>query len=117
MSSTDSAVSILDDSRTQERERIVELLTKAYWMEIELAEHPAFVSPLVQMKLLVTNRDRVNVVGRTLRVDHDLGDRMVPHDYLFLLGNQAHLLRKLVPSSRNGRDITIFPGRFSKTLA
>ena len=35
MSSTDSAVSILDDSRTQERERIVELLTKAYWMEIE----------------------------------------------------------------------------------
>ncbi|HWE59205.1 MAG TPA: ferritin-like domain-containing protein [Solirubrobacteraceae bacterium] len=35
MSSTDSAVSILDDSRDDEREHIVELLTKAYWMEIE----------------------------------------------------------------------------------
>ncbi|HEX3616517.1 MAG TPA: ferritin-like domain-containing protein [Solirubrobacteraceae bacterium] len=35
MSSTDSAVSILDDSRKREREHIVELLTKAYWMEIE----------------------------------------------------------------------------------
>jgi bacterioferritin len=28
-------VSILDDSRRQERDHIVELLTKAYWMEIE----------------------------------------------------------------------------------
>ncbi|MGH2835353.1 MAG: ferritin-like domain-containing protein [Solirubrobacteraceae bacterium] len=35
MSSTDSAVSILDDSRKQEREHVVELLTRAYWMEIE----------------------------------------------------------------------------------
>jgi bacterioferritin len=35
MSSTGTAVSILDDSRTQERENVVELLTKAYWMEIE----------------------------------------------------------------------------------
>jgi len=35
MSSTDRAVSILDDSRREERERVVELLTKAYWMEIE----------------------------------------------------------------------------------
>ena len=35
MSSTGSAVSILDDSRRQEREHVVELLTKAYWMEIE----------------------------------------------------------------------------------
>lgn len=35
MSSTDTAVSILDDSRKQEREHVVELLTKAYWMEIE----------------------------------------------------------------------------------
>ena len=35
MSSTDSAVSILDDSRKEEREHVVELLTKAYWMEIE----------------------------------------------------------------------------------
>ena len=35
MSSTDNAVSILDDSRKQEREHVVELLTKAYWMEIE----------------------------------------------------------------------------------
>ena len=35
MSSTDSAVSILDDSRREEREHVVELLTKAYWMEIE----------------------------------------------------------------------------------
>lgn len=35
MSSTGSAVSILDDSRSHERERIVALLTKAYWMEIE----------------------------------------------------------------------------------
>lgn len=35
MSSTDHAVSILDDSRSQEREQVVEWLTKAYWMEIE----------------------------------------------------------------------------------
>ena len=35
MSSTDNGVSILDDSRKQEREHVVELLTKAYWMEIE----------------------------------------------------------------------------------
>lgn len=35
MSSTTSAVSILDDSRRQEREHVVELLTRAYWMEIE----------------------------------------------------------------------------------
>src|SRR6202012_3739264 len=35
MSSTDSAVSILDDSRREERERIVGLLTEEYWMEIE----------------------------------------------------------------------------------
>jgi bacterioferritin len=35
MSTTERAVSILDDSRTKERERIIELLTKAYWMEIE----------------------------------------------------------------------------------
>jgi bacterioferritin len=28
-------VSILDESRQEERERIIELLTKAYWMEIE----------------------------------------------------------------------------------
>jgi bacterioferritin len=35
MSSTGTAVSILDDSRTQAREHVVELLTKAYWMEIE----------------------------------------------------------------------------------
>ena len=35
MTSTSSAVSILDDSRSQEREHVVELLTKAYWMEIE----------------------------------------------------------------------------------
>jgi len=35
MSSTDSAVSILDDSRREEREHIIEMLTKAYWMEIE----------------------------------------------------------------------------------
>lgn len=35
MSSTGHAVSILDDSRKEERERVVELLTKAYWMEIE----------------------------------------------------------------------------------
>jgi bacterioferritin len=35
MSSTDSVVSILDDSRKEERDHVVELLTKAYWMEIE----------------------------------------------------------------------------------
>ena len=35
MSSTDRAVSILDGSRREQREHIVELLTKAYWMEIE----------------------------------------------------------------------------------
>lgn len=35
MSSTAHAVSILDDSRSQEREHVVELLTRAYWMEIE----------------------------------------------------------------------------------
>lgn len=35
MSSTDHAVSILDDSRRPEREQVVALLTKAYWMEIE----------------------------------------------------------------------------------
>jgi bacterioferritin len=35
MSSTDHAVSILDDSRRQEREHVVSLLTQAYWMEIE----------------------------------------------------------------------------------
>ncbi len=35
MSNTDSAVSILDDSRREEREHVVELLRKAYWMEIE----------------------------------------------------------------------------------
>ena len=35
MSSTDQTVSILDDSRRQERERVVGMLTQAYWMEIE----------------------------------------------------------------------------------
>ena len=35
MTTTNSAVSILDDSRRAEREHIIELLTKAYWMEIE----------------------------------------------------------------------------------
>jgi bacterioferritin len=35
MASTDSAVSILDESRASERERVVELLTQAYWMEME----------------------------------------------------------------------------------
>ena len=35
MSGTSSAVSVLDDSRSQEREHLVELLTMAYWMEIE----------------------------------------------------------------------------------
>jgi bacterioferritin len=35
MTTSNNAVSILDDSRRDERERVVELLTKAYWMEIE----------------------------------------------------------------------------------
>ena len=35
MSTPDRAVSILDDSRAAEREHVVELLTRAYWMEIE----------------------------------------------------------------------------------
>ena len=35
MSTTENAVNILDDSRREEREHVVGLLTKAYWMEIE----------------------------------------------------------------------------------
>lgn len=35
MSSTSSSLSILDESRREEREHVVELLTQAYWMEIE----------------------------------------------------------------------------------
>jgi bacterioferritin len=35
MSATKSSNSILDEDAREERERIVEMLTKAYWMEIE----------------------------------------------------------------------------------
>lgn len=35
MATTNGAVSILDDARSKEREHIVEMLTRAYWMEIE----------------------------------------------------------------------------------
>src|SRR5579871_2902627 len=35
MSSTKAGMNILDDGRREEREQIVELLTRAYWMEIE----------------------------------------------------------------------------------
>lgn len=35
MSSTSSSVSILDESRREDREHVVQLLTQAYWMEIE----------------------------------------------------------------------------------
>ncbi len=35
MSTTNSVANILDESHRDEREHIIELLTKAYWMEIE----------------------------------------------------------------------------------
>jgi bacterioferritin len=35
MSSTRSATNILDEARADDREHVVELLTRAYWMEIE----------------------------------------------------------------------------------
>lgn len=35
MSSTNTGVNILDDSRREDREHVIELLTRAYWMEIE----------------------------------------------------------------------------------
>jgi bacterioferritin len=87
MSSTDSAVSILDDSRTQERERIVELLTKAYWMEIETVMN--YVAGSI-------NPDGVRARQIAASLDEDVQEEL-GHAKLF--GQRIKDLYGVVPSS------------------
>ncbi len=87
MSTTGNVMSILDDARREEREHIVELLTKAYWMEIETVMN--YVSSSI-------NPDgvRAREIAAALRedIDEELG-----HAKLF--GERIKELYGVVPGS------------------
>ena len=87
MSSTDSAVSILDDSRREERERVVELLTKAYWMEIETVMNYVAAS---------INPDGVRARRIAESLEEDIQEEL-GHAKLF--GERIKQLYGVVPSS------------------
>lgn len=87
MSSTDSVVSILDDSRKQEREQIVELLTKAYWMEIETVMN--YVAGSI-------NPDGVRARQIAASLEQDIQEEL-GHAKLF--GERIKQLYGVVPSS------------------
>jgi bacterioferritin len=87
MSSTDNAVSILDDSRKEERERVVELLTKAYWMEIETVMN--YVSGSI-------NPDGVRARQIAASLEEDIQEEL-GHARLF--GERIKQLYGVVPSS------------------
>jgi bacterioferritin len=87
MSTTDNAVSILDDSRKEERERVVELLTKAYWMEIETVMN--YVSGSI-------NPDGVRARQIAASLEEDIQEEL-GHARLF--GERIKQLYGVVPSS------------------
>lgn len=87
MSSTDSAVSILDDSRRAEREHVVELLTKAYWMEIETVMN--YVAGSI-------NPDGVRARQIAASLEEDIQEEL-GHAKLF--GERIKQLYGVVPSS------------------
>lgn len=87
MSSTNSAVSILDDSRKEEREHVVELLTKAYWMEIETVMNYVAAS---------INPDGVRARRIAESLEEDIQEEL-GHAKLF--GERIKQLYGVVPSS------------------
>lgn len=91
MSSTRNAVSILDDSRGEEREHVVELLTEAYWMEIETVMN--YVSGSI-------NPDGVRARQIAAALEQDIGEEL-GHAKLF--GARIKELYGVVPSSSGFR--------------
>ena len=91
MSSTDTAVSILDDSRRQERERVVGLLTRAYFMEIETVMN--YVSSSI-------NPDGVRARQIAASLEEDIEEEL-GHAKLF--GERIKELYGVVPSSTEFR--------------
>ncbi len=91
MSTTTSAVSILDDSRRQEREHVVELLTKAYWMEIETVMNYVAAS---------INPDGVRARQIAASLEQDIAEEL-GHAKLF--GQRIKELYGVVPSSSEFR--------------
>jgi bacterioferritin len=91
MSTTTSAVSILDDSRRQQREHVVELLTKAYWMEIETVMNYVAAS---------INPDGVRARQVAASLEQDIAEEL-GHAKLF--GQRIKELYGVVPSSSEFR--------------
>jgi bacterioferritin len=80
-------VSILDDSRREEREHVVELLTKAYWMEIETVMNYVAAS---------INPDGVRARRIAESLEEDIEEEL-GHAKLF--GERIKQLYGVVPSS------------------
>jgi bacterioferritin len=91
MSTTTSAVSILDDARRQQREHVVELLTKAYWMEIETVMNYVAAS---------INPDGVRARQVAASLEQDIAEEL-GHAKLF--GQRIKELYGVVPSSSEFR--------------
>jgi bacterioferritin len=91
MSTTTSAVSILDDARRQQREHVVELLTKAYWMEIETVMNYVAAS---------INPDGVRARQIAASLEQDIAEEL-GHAKLF--GQRIKELYGVVPSSSEFR--------------
>jgi bacterioferritin len=91
MSTTTSAVSILDDARRQQREHVVELLTKAYWMEIETVMNYVAAS---------INPDGVCARQIAASLEQDIAEEL-GHAKLF--GQRIKELYGVVPSSSEFR--------------
>ncbi|MGH2872064.1 MAG: ferritin-like domain-containing protein [Solirubrobacteraceae bacterium] len=87
MTSTSSGVSILDESRKQEREHVVELLTKAYWMEIETVMN--YIAGSI-------NPDGVRARQIAAALEQEIGEEL-GHAKLF--GERIKELYGVVPSS------------------
>jgi bacterioferritin len=87
MSSTKSGVNILDDSHREEREHVIELLTKAYWMEIETVMN--YVSGSI-------NPDGVRARRVAASLEEDIQEEL-GHAQQF--GNRIKELYGVVPSS------------------
>ncbi|HEX3803057.1 MAG TPA: ferritin-like domain-containing protein [Solirubrobacteraceae bacterium] len=87
MSSTKAGVNILDDSHVEEREHVVELLTKAYWMEIETVMNYVAAS---------INPDGVRARRIAASLEEDIQEEL-GHAQQF--GNRIKELYGVVPSS------------------
>jgi bacterioferritin len=87
MSSTKTGVNILDESRRDEREHVIELLTRAYWMEIETVMN--YVSGSI-------NPDGVRARRVAAALEEDIQEEL-SHAQQF--GNRIKELYGVVPSS------------------